>query len=90
MCDNLASIDKATNEIYGPGIINQFFFGLKRICNQNYGYICIYFFKEFKKNKYFMKLNLTYMWYLRRQILKKCNQHMQVMEVMCTFALKKN
>jgi len=27
LCDNLASIDKATNEIYGPGIINQIFLG---------------------------------------------------------------
>ena len=88
MCDNLASIDKATNEIYGPGIINPFFFGWKEFAIKIMGIFAFFFFKEFKKNKYFMKLNLTYMWYLRRQILKKCNQQMQVMEVMCTFALK--
>jgi hypothetical protein len=62
LCDNLASIDKATNEIYGPGIINQIFFlAEKNLQSKLWVYLHLFFFKEFKKNKYFMKLNLTYM-----------------------------
>ena len=51
MCDNLASIDKATNEIYGPGIINQFFFGWKEFAIKIMGiHVFAYIFlKNLKK-----------------------------------------
>lgn len=49
MCDNLASIDKATNEIYGPGIINQFFFGWKEFAIKIMGIFAYIFLKNLKK-----------------------------------------
>jgi hypothetical protein len=49
LCDNLASIDKATNEIYGPGIINQFFFGWKEFAIKIMGIFAYIFLKNLKK-----------------------------------------
>ena len=57
LCDNLASIDKATNEIYGPGIINQIFFLAEK--NLQSKFLHFFFFKEFKKKLIFHEIKFN-------------------------------